>query len=219
MKKCTQKLRKTQRKKMSKQLLIETHTFSPRPSRLLEVRKENGKTMVEGILATAEVKNGNGRFYSKDIWERELDKYQDLINNNRALGELDHPESGIINLQNVSHNITGADWDGDHIVGTVEILPTPSGNILKALIDNGISVGISSRAEGSVQQKGDILEVQDDFNLICWDFVSTPSNPGSWMNPVQLNESVQSLKNFNKYNRVNEIIKEILCNKGECPIF
>ena len=204
---------------MSKQLLIETRVFQPSKQPLLEVRKQNGQTFVEGILATAEVKNGNGRFYSKDIWEREMDKYQDLIQNNRALGELDHPETGVINLQNVSHNIKSADWDGDHIVGSIEILPTPSGNILKALIDNGISVGVSSRGEGSVKQIGEVLEVQDDFNLICWDFVSTPSNPGSYMSPMSLNEGIAALKNYDKYNRVNEIIKEILCNKGECPIF
>lgn len=204
---------------MSKQILIETRTFSPVRTPLLEVKKQGAQTFVEGILATAEVKNGNGRYYSKDIWERELDKYQDLINNNRAIGELDHPETGVINLQNVSHNIKSADWDGDHVVGTIEILPTPSGNILKALIDNGISVGVSSRGEGSVKQIGEVLEVQDDFNLICWDFVSTPSNPGSYMSPMSLNEGIAALKNYDKYNRVNEIIKEILCNKGECPIF
>jgi len=219
MRRCTLKLPKTQKRKMSKQILIETRTFSPRPSSLLEVKKQGNQTFVEGILATAEVKNGNGRFYSKDIWERELDKYQDLINNNRAIGELDHPETGVINLQNVSHNIKSADWDGDHVVGTIEILPTPAGNILKALIDNGISVGVSSRGEGSVKQIGEVLEVQDDFNLICWDFVSTPSNPGSYMSPAMLNEALAASKNFDKYAKVDEIIKEILCGKGSCPIF
>ena len=204
---------------MSKQILIETRTFSPVRTPLLEVKKQGAQTFVEGILATAEVKNGNGRYYSKDIWERELDKYQDLINNNRAIGELDHPETGVINLQNVSHNIKSADWDGDHVVGTIEILPTPSGNILKALIDNGISVGVSSRGEGSVKQIGEVLEVQDDFNLICWDFVSTPSNPGSYMSPAMLNEALSAAKNYNKYSRVDSIIKEIRCSKGSCPIF
>ena len=204
---------------MSKQLLIETRVFEPRKQALLEVSKQNGQTFVEGILATAEVKNGNGRFYSKDIWERELDKYQEIIQNNRAIGELDHPEDGIIHLDNVSHNIKSADWDGDHIIGKIEILPTPSGNILQALIDSGISIGVSSRGEGSVKQIGEVLEVQDDFNLICWDFVSTPSNPGSYMSPMSLNEGIAALKNYDKYNRVNEIIKEILCSKGNCPIF
>ena len=203
---------------MSKQVLIETQLFKSRTP-LMEVKTSpNGQTVVEGILATAEVKNGNGRYYSRDIWEREMEKYMELINENRAIGELDHPESGIINLQNVSHNIKEAKWDGDHIVGKIEILGTPSGNILKELLKAGVSVGVSSRGEGSVKQIGEVLEVQDDFNLICWDFVSTPSNPGSYMTPAQLNESIGAHTTFNKYKRVDEIVKEILCGKGSCYV-
>ena len=203
---------------MNKQVLVETQIFQPK-GRLLEVKTQGGKTLVEGILATAEVQNGNGRYYSRDIWEREMDKYMEVIKENRALGELDHPESGIINLQNVSHNIKDAKWDGDHIIGTIEILGTPSGNILKELIKAGISVGVSSRGEGSVKQIGEVLEVQDDFNLICWDFVSTPSNPGSYMSPAMLNEALSAAKTFDKYSKVDKLIKEILCGKGNCPIF
>ena len=203
---------------MNKQVLVETQIFQPK-GRLLEVKTQGGETLVEGILATAEVQNGNGRYYSRDIWEREMDKYMEVIKENRALGELDHPESGIINLQNVSHNIKDAKWDGDHIIGTIEILGTPSGNILKELIKAGISVGVSSRGEGSVKQIGEVLEVQDDFNLICWDFVSTPSNPGSYMSPAMLNEALSASKNFDKYSKVDKLIKEILCGKGNCPIF
>tara|TARA_R110000823_G_scaffold7916_2_gene28557 strand:- start:2691 stop:3302 length:612 start_codon:yes stop_codon:yes gene_type:complete len=203
---------------MNKQVLVETQIFQPK-GRLLEVKTQGGKTLVEGILATAEVQNGNGRYYSRDIWEREMDKYMEVIKENRALGELDHPESGIINLQNVSHNIKDAKWDGDHIIGTIEILGTPAGNILKELIKAGISVGVSSRGEGSVKQIGEVLEVQDDFNLICWDFVSTPSNPGSYMSPAMLNEALSASKNFDKYSKVDKLIKEILCGKGNCPIF
>ena len=199
---------------MAKQVLIETQLFQPK-TQLLEVKTTpSGKTIVEGILATAEVKNGNGRYYSKDIWERELDKYQEVISENRALGELDHPETGVINLQNVSHTIREAAWDGDHIMGAIEILGTPSGNILKELLKAGVTVGVSSRGEGSVQQMGEVLAVQDDFGLICWDFVSTPSNPGSYMTPTQLNEGV--ISNINKYGNVNKIIQEILCGKGNC---
>tara|TARA_B110000908_G_scaffold156471_1_gene195674 strand:+ start:1831 stop:2442 length:612 start_codon:yes stop_codon:yes gene_type:complete len=203
---------------MNKQVLVETQIFQPK-GRLLEVKTQGGKTLVEGILATAEVQNGNGRYYSRDIWEREMDRYMEVIKENRALGELDHPESGIINLQNVSHNIKDAKWDGDHIIGTIEILGTPAGNILKELIKAGISVGVSSRGEGSVKQIGEVLEVQDDFNLICWDFVSTPSNPGSYMSPAMLNEALSASKNFDKYSKVDKLIKEILCGKGNCPIF
>ena len=121
---------------MSKKLLIETHTIKVSPTQLTEnVNKENGNLMVEGILATAEVKNGNGRYYSKDLWDRELSKYKNLIKERRSCGELDHPESSVINLKNVSHLIREYRWDGDNVLGVIEILPTPSGNIVKELIN------------------------------------------------------------------------------------
>ena len=201
---------------MSGNLLIETQNFQP-TGRLVESKVTGGNPMVEGILATAEVKNGNGRYYPKSIWTREIDKYMDSVKNSRALGELDHPESTVINLKNVSHNIKDLWWDGDYIMGKIEILPTPSGNILKALIDNGIQVGVSSRGMGSVKQMGETLEVQDDFELLCWDFVSTPSNPGSWMHPSRLNESIEK-GSTKDYTKANEIIRELLCSFGECPI-
>ena len=202
---------------MSKKLLIETHTVNISPSQLNEnVSKENGNLVVEGILATCEVKNGNGRYYKKELWDREMDKYQELINERRSLGELDHPESQVINLQNVSHLVTDWDWDGDNIMGKIEILPTVSGNILKALIDNNVQVGVSSRGMGSLKQMSEgTLEVQDDFELLCWDFVSTPSNPGSFMSVLQ--EGKQTITY--DYTNVNKIIHEILCSKGSCPVF
>ena len=135
---------------MSKELLIETHTIKVSPSQLTEnVNRENGNLMVEGILATAEVNNGNGRYYSKELWNREMDKYKELVEQRRSMGELDHPESTIINLKNVSHLITDYYWDGDNVMGKIEILPTPSGNIVKELIKNGIKIGVSSRGMGS----------------------------------------------------------------------
>ena len=200
---------------MNKKLLIEVNTFKPSSSLTESVNKENGNLIVEGILATAEVKNGNGRYYAKELWEREMDKYSQLIKESRAMGELDHPESQVINLQNVSHIITDYWWDGDNVMGKIEILPTPSGNILKALIQNGVMCGVSSRGMGTLEQRGNVMEVQDDFELLCWDFVSTPSNPGSFMH--SLNESKQSI--INDYSKVNNIVHEILCSKGSCPIF
>ena len=200
---------------MSRKLLIETHTVNISPTQLNEnVSKENGNIVVEGILATAEVKNGNGRYYSRQLWERELDKYKELINERRALGELDHPESSVVNLKNVSHVVTDFNWDGDNVIGKIEILPTPSGNILKELIKAGVTVGVSSRGMGSLEQNGNVMEVQDDFELLCWDFVSTPSNPGSFMHT--LNEGKQTF--IYDYTNVNNIIREILCSKGSCPI-
>ena len=200
-----------------KQILIETSLFNAKPARLIEGTSGVGNILVEGILATAEVKNGNGRYYSKDLWEREIKKYMDNVKHNRALGELDHPDSSIINLKNVSHNIKKMWWDGDHVMGAIEILPTPSGNILKALFENNIPVGVSSRGMGSLRQMGDLMEVQDDFELLCWDFVSTPSNPGSYMKEAALNEG--KTVNNNQYYKVNSIITDILCANGTCPIF
>ena len=209
-----------------KQVLIETQLFKPTKGLLSEGKmSERGNPLVHGILATCEVENGNGRFYSEDLWRREIDKYMDLVKQNRACGELDHPESQVVNLKNVSHNIKDINWDGKNIMGTIEILPTPSGNILKALIENGITVGVSSRGMGSLEQKGDIMEVQDDFELLCWDFVSTPSNPGSFMQTVNINNkgtiNINESKINNKYPyaKAISIVTEILCANGNCPIF
>jgi hypothetical protein len=191
-----------------KKVLVETQIFKPKGLMLTEGKLSNrGNPMVEGILATAEVKNGNGRYYPRELWEREIDKYMESVKQNRALGELDHPESSVINLKNVSHNITEMWWDGDEVYGKIEILPTPSGNILKALIENNITVGVSSRGMGSLEDRGGVLEVQDDFELLCWDFVSTPSNPGSYMEIVTEGKKAQ----INKYQGVNSIVNEILC--------
>ena len=200
---------------MSKSLLIETHTFKANPIQITEnVNKENGNLLVEGILATAEVKNGNGRYYAKELWEREMDKYSEVIKERRSMGELDHPESSVINLQNVSHLISDYWWDGDNVMGKIEILPTPSGNILTELIKAGVTVGVSSRGMGSLEQNGNVMEVQDDFELLCWDFVSTPSNPGSFMGVLQEGKQHTSVD----YSTVNDIIREILCSKGSCPL-
>ena len=200
-----------------KQVLIETIPFSVSRTQLHEgIKAPSGNPLVVGILATAEVKNGNGRYYSKDLWEREIDKYQQMVKENRATGELDHPESSIISLKNVSHVIREIWWNGDKVMGKVEILPTVSGNILKALIDNNVMVGVSSRGMGSLKPLGEgTLEVQDDFELLCWDFVSTPSNPGSYMNLVRESKEYSEID----YSKVNSLLTEILCANGTCPIF
>jgi hypothetical protein len=198
-----------------KQVLVETQPFQVKPIQLTEgLRSPAGNPIVEGILATSGIKNGNGRYYAKDLWQREIDKYEEVVKQNRATGELDHPDSSIINLKNVSHIIRDMWWDGDDVVGKIEILPTVSGNILKALIDNGVQVGVSSRGMGSLKQMGEVLEVQDDFELLCWDFVSTPSNPGSYMHLVK--EGKEYLTN--SYGKVNPILTDILCANGTCPV-
>ena len=199
-----------------KQVLIETIPFTVSPQQLHEgVKAPSGNPLVEGILATAEVKNGNGRYYPKDLWEREIDKYMSCVKENRATGELDHPDSSIISLKNVSHIIRDIQWNGDKVIGKIEILPTVSGNILKALIDNNVMVGVSSRGMGSLKPLGEgTMEVQDDFELLCWDFVSTPSNPGSYMNLVK--EGIEHKQS--SYMKVNSILTDILCANGTCPI-
>ena len=208
---------------MSKQVLIETFQFTPKPVVLAEGKSTNGNVLVEGILATAEVKNGNGRYYAKDLWQREINKYMENVKQNRAMGELDHPESSIINLKNVSHKINKMWWDGDNVMGVIEILPTPSGNIVKSLIESKIPVGVSSRGMGSLKPMGEgMMEVQDDFELVAWDFVSTPSNPGSYMYPVgmgNINEGLNLNQIQKDYSKLNDIVRDILCSNGTCPIF
>lgn len=211
---------------MNKQILIETRQFKPNPVTITEVSGDlGGNIMVEGVLATVEVKNGNGRFYKRELWERELDNFQKKINqkSTETCGELDHPDSQIINLKNASHAIRSLRWDGDEIIGTVEIFCDPgdkgtnSGRIAGALVRNGLMIGISSRGMGSLKQVGEIMEVQDDFELLTWDLVSNPSNPDSWMLNSSLNEGKSSP--FNPYQKVDSIVTEILCANGTCPIF
>ncbi len=180
-----------------------------------------GGYVVKGILQRAGAKNQNGRVYPKQILMRECQKYQkEYIDQHRALGELDHPESMVVNLNNVSHNILKIWWDGDDLLGAVQILDTPSGNILKSLFKAGITLGISSRGLGSVKELRNegTVEVQEDFELICWDFVSNPSTQGAFMRPTNMNESINNNIIKNKYTGVNGIITSILCEDGKCRI-
>jgi len=195
---------------MNKNILVETQLFKPQI--LNEGKVSTSDFIVEAPLATVDKPNGNGRYYSRDLWEREINNYiSGPIKEGRSTGELDHSDDEVINLKNISHLITKVWWDGDNIMGRIKILPTPSGNILRTLIENKVLVGVSSRGLGSVEEKGELLEVQDDFSLICWDFVSTPSNANSWVKPV-LNENKLYLKQQNKYNKVNKIISDIIFN-------
>ena len=199
---------------MNKGLLIETHLFE---AKLVE--QDNGTYLVKGILQRAGAPNQNNRRYPKEILERECQKYQQLIKERRALGELDHPESPVINLKNVSHNIREIYWEGDDVCGVVEILSTPSGNILKELLKNNIRLGISSRGLGSVKELRDgTVMVAEDFELVGWDFVSNPSTHGAFMRPTHMNESVNKMAHTTKYNKVNDIITSILCEDGKCRI-
>ena len=182
--------------------------------------RENKPLIVQGVLQRAEAKNQNGRVYPKEILEREVEAYMNgPVADNRAMGELDHPESSIINLQNVSHTVKKCWWDGDDVMGKVEILSTPAGNILKALYAAGITVGISSRGMGSVSENlaEGTMTVEADFELLCWDFVSTPSTHGAFMKPASvMSEGKIKLPEY-KYTNVNNIIRDIICdNTGMC---
>ena len=199
-----------------KKLLVDYLPFEVEPDQINESIKENGgKVIVRGVLQRAESKNQNGRVYPKDILVREAKKYTDeFINQRRAMGELDHPESSVVNLQNVSHNVRKMHFEGDNLMGEVEVLPTPSGNILKELFKAGIKLGISSRGMGSVEtvneNGAEAQEVQPDFELIAFDFVSNPSTHGAFMYPV--NESVDKTqdRSCDEYCKVESIINDIM---------
>ena len=206
---------------MSKSLLIEYSIFTPKTTQLTEGVKGARNLTVQGVVQRADSENANRRVYPKRILQKEVEKYiATSIAENRALGELDHPESTVINLKNVSHNIKKLWWDGDDLMGEIEVLPTPSGNILFQLFANNITVGISSRGMGSVQALGEgTVEVQDDFELLCWDFVSTPSTQGAFMTPTGLNENFNPNLNPSKYSKINSIISDIICTQsGVCCI-
>ena len=190
------------------QLLVDVTPFK---SVLRESKERPGVYEVEGVMQRAVAENQNGRVYSKAILEREASKYtKEFVERGNAFGELDHPESSVVNLQNVSHNVKEMHWEGDNLLGTVEVLGTPSGNILKELFKNGIKLGISSRGLGSVEMvqeaNGDqVSKVGDDFELIAFDFVSNPSTHGAFMRPV--NEGVEKQKPESK---IESIINSIM---------
>lgn len=200
-----------------RQLLIDVIPFEVKPELLKEsAAKNNGKIVVKGVLQRAESVNQNGRVYHKPLLEREVKKYMQLVQERRALGELDHPDSSVVNLSNVSHLITDAWWEGNDLMGLLEVLGTPSGNILKALFESGVKVGISSRGLGSTRDIGEgTVEVQDDYEILCWDMVSNPSTQGGFMKPM-LGESTEKVYNpFSSndiYAKANKIVMDILSN-------
>jgi len=204
---------------MSKQLIVDYMPFEVTPQQINEsISKNDGRLIVNGVLQRADAKNQNGRVYPKDTLMREAENYSKIqIKERRALGELDHPDSSVVNLNNVSHNILEMHWANDDLVGTVEVLGTPAGNILKELFKSGIKLGISSRGLGSVEELGEADEkgeptvaVQPDFELIAFDFVSNPSTQGAFLSPIR--EGVEN-NQIRKVSKVERIINDIL--RGE----
>lgn len=191
---------------MTNPLLINVTPFK---GLLTESKVKPGVYEVVGIMQRAGAKNQNGRIYKREILEEEVRNYvENFVKIGNAYGELDHPESAIVSLKNASHVVKELWWEGDDLMGKVELLNTPSGNIVKEILKGGHTIGISSRGTGSVQQTNEgTLMVQPDFELVCWDFVSNPSTQGAFMNPISLNEGKQVV---GKYDRLDSIINNIL---------
>ena len=192
-------------------LITEWTNFEYDPNLIKEQKSMGKPMMMKGVLQKAETLNQNGRVYPKIILEREIRNYQKFIKENRALGELDHPDSSVVELKNSSHIIREAYMEGNIVYGTVEILNTPSGKILQSLVESGVTLGISSRGVGSTKSEGSMQIVQDDFQLICWDFVSEPSTPGAFMMKEGKEVSPQFINEvFNKSDRIDRIFNDIL---------
>jgi len=167
----------------------------------------SGGMMLTGKLQQANTENGNGRIYPYNVLVREVKNYEKLVRENRALGELDHPDDSVINLKNASHLVTSIWMEGDTVMGKVKVLDTPSGKVLKSLVESGVKLGISSRGMGSVENRNGKTIVQDDFQLICFDFVSEPSTPEAFM----VKESKEYKTNvFSKADRINRLLNEVL---------
>jgi len=174
-------------------------------------RVAEGATILTGVMQMAETKNHNGRVYPIALMEREVKRYGELVSERRALGELDHPESSVINLQNCSHLVTKIWMDGNKVMGKIEVLPTPAGMILKNLVQCNVPCGISSRGMGSVRESNGVTLVEDDFQLICFDMVSDPSTPGAIMS--QVNESKDMTRPLSKTDKINMLMNNILREK------
>jgi len=199
-----------------RKLLVECITFDADPRLLHESTEHpNQPFRVQGVLQRKGRKNQNNRVYPDEILIREADKYaRTFIAEHRAMGELDHPESSVVNLKNVSHNVIEMRWQGDDLVGTVEVLTTPNGNILRELFRNGIKLGISSRGLGTLKKINETAAVVgDDYELISFDFVSNPSVRDAFMTPVgqiPLAEGVVRDPLTNKWAKTDDIVKNIL---------
>ena len=201
---------------MSKQLLIDHTPFNVAKLTLTEAKVAGGRMRVKGKLQEAEQRNGNGRVYPMEILRKQVDIYiKGPIASNTAMGELDHPEAAIVNLNNVSHNIKRIWWEGNDLMGELELLNTPSGKIAQEIVSAGIPLGISSRGMGSVKQIGESVEVQEDFELVCWDLVSLPSTPDAYM---RLSEG-KEMPSTKDYSKVGALITEIICtHTGVCAL-
>jgi hypothetical protein len=167
----------------------------------------NGGMILSGIMQMTETVNGNGRKYMHETMVREIANYQKLVKENRALGELDHPDGNVITLEKVSHRVTSIWMEDNKVMGKVRILNTPAGKILQELVLGECKLGISSRGMGSVREENGESIVEDDFQLICFDFVSEPSTPGAFM--MQESKEFHN-KLITKADRINRLMNSVL---------
>jgi Prohead core protein serine protease len=201
---------------MSKQLLREWYELCEGgvcQDLLTESEKvfvKNGGLILTGVVQRCDTQNGNGRIYGRDILDREVKNYKKIVEDRRALGELDHPEDSVVNLKNVSHMVTDIWWNGDNVMGKVKVLDTPSGKILRSLVESGVKLGISSRGLGSTSKKNGKTIVEDDFQLICFDFVQEPSTPGAFMMSEGKNRTLDPNKIWTKADRLNRLLNDIV---------
>lgn len=201
---------------MSKQLLREWYELCEGgvcQDLLTESEKvfvKNGGLMLTGVMQRCDTENGNGRVYGRNILDREVNNYKKIVEDRRALGELDHPEDSVVNLKNVSHMVTDIWWNGDNVMGKVKVLDTPSGKILRSLVDSGVKLGISSRGLGSTSKRNGKTIVEDDFQLICFDFVQEPSTPGAFMMSEGKNRTLDPNKIWTKADRLNRLLNNII---------
>ncbi len=200
---------------INKLLLTEWQTFEYTPEMIVESKEKNGgKIILKGIIQKSDTLNQNGRIYPLAILQREVNNYQKFIKERRALGELDHPATSVVELSNVSHLVTSAYMEGNNVMGEIEVLSTPKGKILGTLVEAGVKIGISSRGVGSTTNEGGNTVVNDDFQLICWDMVAEPSTPGAFMMAEGRILSANELRAFElsmkKSDRINRAINDIL---------
>jgi hypothetical protein len=200
-------------------ILTEYYQLSISPTQLTEAYKPGQPMIISGVvIQRSNAKNRNGRVYPEDVLKKEIEKYNDtMVKNNRALGELDHSDSSVVNLKNVSHNIKKIYWSGDDVMGDIEILDGdefPAGRIAAGLLRRGIPVGISSRGMGSVQEAADgTIVVNDDFNLLTFDLVSFESTQGA---NLSLKEGYDA-SNSTPFVKIDQIVRDIICNNtGIC---
>lgn len=196
-----------------KKLLREWYAVEYKPDAINEARTGNKPITLRGIIQKAETKNQNGRIYPSAVLRREMENYAKAIRERRAVGELDHPERSTVNLSEVSHVITEASWDGNNVMGTIEVLPTPKGKILIDLLSAGVTIGISSRGAGSTDKKrtneGEVDMVNDDYQLICYDIVSEPSTPGAYLFKEGKSLDLDPRRTWNKADRIFRALNEI----------